>query len=416
MVKQSVARKNWCVTGWKDKGAVSPEQFMDKYGPRGTGEVVYAAGQEEETKQQKRHYQWWFQLKKPKRFTALIGKKPKHFLKVGTCHIEPCKGTEEENEEYVKKSETGVAETLYQEGEFQKLGGGTKHMEEIVEMCREGAGWDAIYAEHAEFVMTGHHANSINHAMNYIQPAQVTEKFGMSSWPQDKGWDLATTWAKGDKLTTLILMGPAGCGKTKWAESLFFDDKPTLVCQTKDDLKKLNSKFSAVCLDDWDEELGELGPAQLTQLFDRHRDVSIKCRYNDAQIPKGTPMVVCSNNDLTWLTGKHAGVERRTTFVMVEAWDMAAAIKLAAEARMNQLVADGEDKEDKHDDDSDAKMIAFQDEVDDALNDEDEAGELERQDAEAGWTMHTSGKKRKRSLEVIDIRDTQECDWDEDED
>ena len=195
--KQTTPRKNWCVTGWLDKGAISPKEFMDKHGPRGTGQVVYAAGQQEETKSQKRHYQWWFQLKTKKRFTALIGNKPKHFLKLGTCHLTPCRGTEEENEEYVKKSESGVEGTLYQEGEFSKVGRPTKHMEEIVELVRSGSGWNEIYEDHAEFVMTGHHSNSISHAMNYIKPPADVETFNFDSWPTDKGWDLAKQWFEG---------------------------------------------------------------------------------------------------------------------------------------------------------------------------------------------------------------------------
>ena len=185
-----------------------------------------------------------------------------------------------------------------------------------------------------------------------------------------------------------------------------FNDKPTLVCQTKDDLKKLNSNYGAVCLDDWDEELAGLGGAQVTQLFDRFRTVSIRCRYTDAVIEKGVPMIVCSNNDMNWVKNIHPGVDRRVTLVRVEAWDMAQRIAEAAERRIAEL------KEEEHDgkhDDSDNKMEEFQLEIEAALNEdaEDEdfmppppsPPQLQRANAETNWTQMSSSSlgKRKRT-------------------
>lgn len=331
--------KNWCVTSRMSEGAPAPQAFWDQFGPEGTGRVAFMAGQFEISRNGQHHTQWWLQLTRRERFTTLVTnskKQPKKPLFDSKCdHVEACLGTEEENEKYTKKSDTGVEGSLFSFGSFS-VQGKSNSMKEVVEMISEGKGWDDLYDCHAEFIMRGHHASAIRHAITYLRPSAPVDTFEMTSWPKTGGWKEASAWATGDRKTTLLLCGPPGCGKTKWTQSLKLGGKATLVAQTKDDLKLLTGKHSLVCLDDWDEELAALGPAQLTQLFDRQIDVSVKCRYEDAYISRETAMVVCSNADLRWVLDIHPGVPRRTTLVHVEAWDMDSSLaETAAEAKRN---------------------------------------------------------------------------------
>lgn len=134
-------------------------------------------------------------------------------------------------------------------------------------------------------------------------------------------------------------------------------------------------------------------------------------------------MIVCSNNDMNWVTNIHPGVPRRVTLVRVEAWDMAHRIAEEAARRIAELKE--EEDSGKHDD-SDNKLEEFQLEIEAALNGDDEdedympAPPLQRTNAETNWTqMSTGSRKRKRSLSPIEeeeMQSTQERVWDEDED
>ena len=409
MSQSKSPRKNWCVTSWPLKGAPSIEEFMTEHGPRGTGLIVYAAGQQETTASGGLHYQWWFQLKTKKRFTALVGTQAKHILKSTWCHVEPCRGTEAENEEYVKKSDTGVQGTLYQEGEFTKQGKASE-MTEIVEEIKDGADWADLYENHASFIIRGHHSNAIIHAFGYLQPAPQQETFELSSWPQTDGWGQAKAWLEGNRKTTLLLCGPPGCGKTRWAMSLNIDGKPTHLACTLDDLKLLNANHSAVCLDDFDDVLHDMGNSSLTQLFDRQVDVSVKCRFNDARITRNTAMIVCSNHNLEPLLDRHPGLPRRVTLVHVKAWKMpneeeeaVVEVKSFDEQEANQVAEEEAE---------DAKNQAHED-LDDEV--EEPAPVLVRANAQV-WTRHssqTSSRKRKRSANE-ELVSTQESELSDD--
>lgn len=387
-------RKNWCMTSRPDNGAPTPANFWAEHGPDGTGRVVYMAGQTEVSENGVRHYQWWLQLGKRERFTTLVTNETGTIFDSKHDHVEPCEGTEEQNEKYTKKTKTSVDGTVFTFGHFSVQGKSDK-MDEIVEMIRQGAGWDELYAAHATYITKGHHAAAIRHMMVYIRPSSPADTFDLASWPTTGGWKEAMAWSRGDRLKTLLLCGPPGCGKTKWCQSLKLEGRETLVAQTKDDLKRLVGKHSLICLDDWDEELIELRGALVTQLMDRQIDISVKCRYEDAHISRGTAMVVCSNDDLAWVLNKHPGVPRRVQLVHVEAWDMAASLVEAEEKKQQaaasrtssssaanpeviDLLSDSEPEDDnnKHD----RRMFGNSDEVDEyASEDESEQDVTELQ-------------------------------------
>ncbi len=319
VAKNPKLTKNWCVTSWIDKGAQTLQHHWATHGPEGTDYIQYIAGQEEICPETgKHHYQWWFQCTRRRRFTAIA-----KILQSGIHSFRPCDGTEADNEKYCKKSQTGVANTLFSEGHFSVQGKPTT-MALIVESLKEGDSFQQLYEDHAEYIIRGHHATAIQHAVPFLAPVPETEQFPLHTWPTTGGWAQATAWFEGNRKTTLLLSGPPGCGKTKWCESLKLNGKATLVAQTVDSLKQLAPKYSVLCLDDWDENLHEMGGARLTQLFDRQVDVYVKCRYEDALIPRSTAVIVCNNDDLAWTREQHPGVQRRTTLVHVEAWDMKA--------------------------------------------------------------------------------------------
>jgi len=416
------------------------EDHWATYGPDGSNFINYIAGQEEICPDTGRtHYQWWFQARKRVRFTQVAKLLPGRIH-----HITACDGSEEANEKYTKKSETGVEGTLFSAGAFSTQGKPT-NMSVIVDLIKKGASYYQLYEQEAEFILRGHHANAITHAIPYLRPPPTTQVFNLNTWPTTGGWDLARKWADGDHKTTLLLWGPPGSGKTKWVHSLMLDGKPTLVIQTRDGLKTLTSKYSTLALDDWDEALSKMGDSELTNLFDRQVDVSLSCRFNDAVIPRNMAVVVVSNMDPDWLLHRHPGIPRRVTLVKVEDWDKSES--LACDEKLAQFdgtppagCAEGDD-DDKHEEYSPHSMAewrggarsqegiedyykrlaeaehredtieeaaAREDEIDDTLDDE-VPGPLVRADAQV-WSSLSSAdaprsRKRKKPAtpEIIDL-------------
>lgn len=430
MAPRTKLTKNWCVTSWIHKGAQPLEVHWKTHGPSGTRWIQYLAGQEELCPETgRRHYQWWFQTVKRVRFSAVL-----KLLPGSIHHLTPCDGTEEDNEKYVKKSETGIEGTVKVFGSFSTQGK-PNTMGLIVEQMRDGAKWEELYSEHAEYIMKGHHAAAIQHAEPFLAPVQETEQYPLSSWPTTGGWAKAKAWLEGNRKTTLLLCGPPGCGKTKWCVSLKLNDKATFVAHTLDSLKQLAPKYSVLCLDDWDECLQEMGGAQLTQLFDRQIDVSVKCRFHDATIPRGTAVIVCSNDDLSWTAQKHPGVHRRTTIVHVEAWDMPEDDSAINEHKFTDLQCSEilNDMKEGIEDHSPHSIRQWEEERDPfqgieayyralaaAEHREDTIAEhearddepppvLRRSNAQIVWSQHSTAdaprNKRKRSAEVIDLSD-----------
>lgn len=87
------------------------------------------------------------------------------------------------------------------------------------------------------------------------------------------------------------LWGPTGTGKTQWAVHQF--NKPLLV-STRDGLRHFRRDLhDGIVFDDIDFSTWER--EELIHLFDWDNERTIRCRYNDAVIPRFTKKIVTSN-------------------------------------------------------------------------------------------------------------------------
>lgn len=95
---------------------------------------------------------------------------------------------------------------------------------------------------------------------------------------------LHTLYATPDDGRTVVVEGPAGCGKTTWARSRA--PKPALWVRHKDDLKGFNPRYhKSIIFDDFD--VYHLPRSEQIQLVDVQAECSLHARFSVARIPKG---------------------------------------------------------------------------------------------------------------------------------
>ena len=118
----------------------------------------------------------------------------------------------------------------------------------------------------------------------------------------------------------VVLFGPSGTGKTSYAVALL---KDPLVCSTLDDLKRFRpGVHGGIVFDDMD--FSGMTPEAAIHLLDMVFDRTIRLRYTNAQIPRGTPRVFTTNKQPRYVfprpinAGQEAALLRRYTAVHVE--------------------------------------------------------------------------------------------------
>lgn len=115
-----------------------------------------------------------------------------------------------------------------------------------------------------------------------------------------------------DKPSTLVLVGPTGCGKTSWALKRAI--KPALIVTHMDDLRKFDPEFHKTIIFD-DMSFTHMPETSQIHLVDQDLARSIHCRYGNAHIPPNTwKIFTCNKFPFT----KHPAILRRLTIIMDE--------------------------------------------------------------------------------------------------
>lgn len=90
---------------------------------------------------------------------------------------------------------------------------------------------------------------------------------------------------------SLVILGPAGCGKTTWAKT--FAKKPVLFISHMDGLRKLNATHKSIIFDDMDFKHTPLQAQKHLLDVDNPREIHI--RYRTAVIPAGMQKIFTAN-------------------------------------------------------------------------------------------------------------------------
>lgn len=113
-------------------------------------------------------------------------------------------------------------------------------------------------------------------------------------------------------MKSLVIIGPAGCGKTTWAKLVA--PKPTLFIRHLDSLSHLRPYHKSIIFDDL--EFHHLPPSTQKFLVDQENLSEIHIRYKVATIPASTMRIFTANHDPFQCNLEHReAINRRCQFV-----------------------------------------------------------------------------------------------------
>lgn len=115
-----------------------------------------------------------------------------------------------------------------------------------------------------------------------------------------------------DQPSSIILVGPTGCGKTSWALKRAI--KPALVVSHIDDLRRFDCNFHKTIIFD-DMKFTHMPLQAQIHLVDQDISRSIHCRYGTATIPANTWKIFTCNQ---FPFNRDPAVLRRLTIIMDE--------------------------------------------------------------------------------------------------
>ncbi len=293
--------KNWAFTGWPHKGAKMPAYYNQHH----AGAIAYICGKMEEGGNSTQpHIQGWVQFIQRKRFTAV-----QKIFPPGQFRIAPCRGTEEENQKYCKKTDTQIGE-FESHGHFQVQGrSNVSAIAGIEEAVKEGRSkkflWDNYFSVMSTRYRGVYEGITQLRDTRQQQPLFTQDQFGWApvEWGvQKEGSTCSLTW---------VFAGEAGIGKTQLA-LLQFGEKPPLICTRLDDLKRYDdSIYGGLLLDDFDDVLYGLKRTEQVHLAEQEGGRSIQGRFEDAYIPAGTKKIFTTNDLEGTIFNPHPSLTRR---------------------------------------------------------------------------------------------------------
>lgn len=126
---------------------------------------------------------------------------------------------------------------------------------------------------------------------------------------------LLPLYANPDDGRSMVVEGPAGCGKTTWARSRA--PKPALWVRHKDDLRGFNPRWhKSIIFDDFDVQ--HLPRTEQIQLVDCQAECSLHARFSVARIPKGVMRIWTCNPNYFPIKGYFEGdeaIRRRINYI-----------------------------------------------------------------------------------------------------
>jgi len=209
-------------------------------------------------------------------------------------------------------------------------------------IAKPGKGWQGYCAG-----QNGEKESSIEWQSNFYKRDCMTEAMAMETWEEAKAFlfkerptDTARNmrnykWAyeemhkskpvarterrftkpyeRPSNTHCIMVRGPAGKGKTQWAERCF---KNPLTVSQVEDLKDLNKEHDGILYDDFDAN--HLSRTVQIHLVDVEMERSIPCRYGNAKIPRGMPRMWTYNTGFAPIALADAAIERRVKEIVID--------------------------------------------------------------------------------------------------
>lgn len=140
------------------------------------------------------------------------------------------------------------------------------------------------------------HLRNYEYSASKLFPLTTINTLTEFRWDQEEpqAWNMidnrTQNWDQAAQ--TLVLIGPAGCGKTTWAK--LHAPKPALWVTHLDTLTQINATHRSIIFDDLD--FAHLPASTQKYLVDIRDQRQIHCRYRTATVPAGIPRIVTANN------------------------------------------------------------------------------------------------------------------------
>lgn len=245
-------------------------------------EMAYLCYEIERGEQGTEHVQGYVRFKTRKAFSTA-----KHLI-ANEAHLEPAKGTEEQNKEYCSKEKNG---TFTEHGEYKPTEGAKRQgqrsdLEVALKKLKEGTPKRQVFAEHPNLLV------------KYPSGMEKAAEILMGPVPTQR--DVHVT----------ILWGETGTGKSHRVRTAF----PDAYCCVPEPVGTFDnySGQSVVIMDEFDPVNM---PVHVWNCLADKWAYEIKCRYANKQA-RWTHLIVCSNwNPMTWyataLQSQRSAAERR---------------------------------------------------------------------------------------------------------
>ncbi len=284
--------REWVVTGWVDKGCLSPSGIWEKWGSK---LCIVEGGLELATTTKTKHWQMHLQMKR-----SIYRRQLGEILTPGKYWFETQKFPWAKNTAYCKKD--GKFET-FDEYEITQ-----DKKKDITKMARKrlfddiyaGMDYEDCWENHRETMPQ--YWRAAREAIRVFHPDVTTGSFDMDDFTRPP----ITDWSK-----SVILHGQAGIGKTQYALAHF---KSPLLVSDKNDLGQFNTRkhdgivFDDMTFVDWTRE-------EQLHIVEQEVPKSIRILYGTKRIPAHTKKIFTTNMQNIFIIGDGA-IDRRCRWVM----------------------------------------------------------------------------------------------------
>jgi len=214
-----------------------------------------------------------------------VQKKTAKKMLLGDPHLEPMKGTWEQNVKYCSKEETrvkagkilGCPPAYGNELKAKKV---SKLKTFVDGICKEGKSKRQVMIEDPDTYIRNH--NGIERYLDVVYKPTINKKYNLD--------DFCTEPLDFTKSMVYVIKGPSGIGKTQFALAHF--DNPLFVSHI-DDLKKFDG-HDGIVIDDMDFSNRYDREFQI-HLIDTEHERSLHARYCNARRPANIPMIFTTN-------------------------------------------------------------------------------------------------------------------------